>query len=245
MSVGDATRRQRQLGALPTGTVRLRDFDAGVVETLKARVITSATGQGNYFLTELSGQPVSSYNMPLVPPGQPGIPVTFAYPEDVYERWLKPCIVVSRDDIAPAMQRYHPGALQYNAPVMTSRSVAVPGRGFGYAESESLAQAVPMDITYSINIITIGSRNLANAMLDHVLRIYPPYAAIYVRDSLDDQRTYSAWNDGVSVLDELADVSERTIGFAVTLRVEAELDLSEPVRSRTALQRPSLDLQRK
>lgn len=247
-TAGEAALRARQTGGQRTGTVTLRDFDRGVVETLRAKVIEDANGQPNYWLTELSGKPVSQISMPLVPPGSPGIPITFAYPEDIYEHWKKPGIVVSRDDAAPAMQRYHPGAMQYNAPASNARPVTVTlpsGALTGFSSMETLSQAVPFDLMYTINIITVGARNLANLMLDHVLRIYPPYAAIYLLDSVGDQRTYSAWMDGVSMLDELADVSERTIGFAVTLRVEAEFDLSDPEIHSTVTGRPTVNMQRK
>lgn len=231
--------------------VGLRSFDEGVVETLQAKRLLNADKQPNYWILELHGVPLAQIpevnsppGEPGSPPGQPGIPVTFAFPEDIYEHWRKPGIVVSRDDISPAMQRYHPGALQYNAPSKSSRPVVVNGIT-GASSNETLSQAVPFDLTYTINIITAGSRGNANRILDHVLRIYPPYAAVYVKDSLGDQRTYSAWMDGVSMLDENADVSERTIGFAVSLRVEAEFDLSDPEIHATVTGRPTINMQRK
>lgn len=250
-NVGDEALHQRQLGGQRTGTVGLRAFDEGVVETLQAQKLPGASGQPNYWLLQLHGVPLDDIpevnappGQPGSPPGQPGIPVTFAFPEDTYEHWRKPCIVVSRDDASPAMQRYHPGAMQYNAPSKSARPVVVNGTT-GYSSMETLSQAVPFDLTYTINIITAGSRTNANRILDHVLRIYPPYGAVYVRDSLGDQRTYSAWMDGVSMLDELADISERTIGFAVALRVEAEFDLSDPEIHASVTGRATINMQRK
>lgn len=243
-AAGEAAIRARQSGGQRSGIVRLRDFDRGVVETLRAVVVTDENDQPNYYLKELAGIPLTEIDMPLMPPGQPGIPITFAYPEDIYEHWRKPGITVSRDDASPAMQRYHPGAMQYNAPAKNARQVVVNNVA-GYSSMEMMPQAVPYDLIYTINILTIGSRNLANLILDHVMRIYPPYAAVYVLDSVGDQRTYSAWNDGTAMLDELADVSERTIGFAVTLRVEAEFDLADPEIRRTATGRATVNMQRK
>lgn len=245
-TAGDAGIRDRQSGAQRTGTVSLRDFDEGVVETLGAVVRPDSEGQPNYWLLALRGVPLTELAAEVnTPPGMPGIPVTFAFPEDIYEHWRKPGVVVSRDDASPAMNRYHPGAMQYGAPAPNSRPVVVAGYGTGYSQRETLAQATPFDLSYTINIITAGSRNNANRILDHVLRIYPPYAAVYVTDSIGDQRTYSAWMDGVSMLDELVDVSERTIGFAVTLRVEAEFDLADPEIRATVTGRAKLNMQRK
>lgn len=229
-STGDAYIREKQSGGLKTGTVTLRDFDRGVVETLGGVV----TGN-NYFVFNTGVDPA---------PGQPGIPVTFAFLEDIYEHWKKPGFIVSRDDISPAMQRYHPGALQYNAPAATGRPVVVNGIQ-GFTQMETLSQAVPFDLAYTISIVTAGNRNSANKLLDYTLRRFPPYCAIYVLDSIGDQRTYTAWNDGVAMLDEIIEVSERTIGFAVSLRVEAEFDLAEPEIHSTVTSAPTVDFKRK
>lgn len=229
-TTGDDYTREKQSGGVKTGSVFLRDFDRGVVETLGGVVVGD-----NYFV----------YNTGVNPaPGQPGIPVTFAFPEDIYEHWRKPGFIVSRDDVAPAMQRYHPGALQYNAPAATARPVVMSGIQ-GFSQMETMSQAVPFDLAYTISIITAGYRNLANKLLDYTLRRFPPYCAVYVLDSLGDQRTYTAWNDGVSMLDEVMEVSERTIGFAVSLRVEAEFDLAEPEIHSTVTSAPTVNLKRK
>jgi hypothetical protein len=232
---GEAALRERQQGGRKTGTVGLRDFDRGVVETLGAVVV-----KDNYFLTIPGVSPA---------PGHPGIQVVFAFPEDIYEHWKKPSIVVSRDDVSTAMQRYHPGAYQYRAPAAGARPVVVSGIQ-GFTSMETMSQAVPFDLSYSLNIITTGrgsggSRAQAGLMLDWVLRKFPPYCAIYVLDSIGDQRTYTAWMDGVGMLDEVAEVSERTIGFAVTLRVEAEFDLAEPEIHSTVTAPPTFKFKRK
>jgi len=223
-TTGDAALRAKRAGGERTGIVTLRDFDRGVVETLRAVVIGD-----NYFVQIPGVAPA---------PGQPGVPITFAYPEDAYERWKLPAIVVSRDDIAPAMQRWHPGAMQYNAPAYGAREVTIGGQT-GFTGMETMAQAIPLDISYTITLMTTGrgapgSRAGAGAMLDYVFRIYPPYCAVYVKDSLGDQRTYSAYTDSLGMLDDVADISDRTIAFAVTLRVEAECDLTDPEIHSTA-----------
>jgi hypothetical protein len=230
---GDTAFRTRQAGGARTGIVTLRDFDRGVVETLLAEVV------GNNYFVQIPGV--------LPAPGQPGIPVTFGYPEDVLERWKLPAIVISRDDIAPAMQRWHPGMLQYGAPAYGAREVTRDART-GFTGSETLAQATPLDISYTLNLMTTsrgapGSSMSAGVMLDYVLRIYPPYCAVYVQDSLGDQRTYSAYNESMGMMDDVVDISDRTIAFAVTLRVEAEYDLADPELHSTVTER-TVKLQR-
>lgn len=255
----------RESGEAPSGVVGLRNFDAGVVETLGAEVHEVETGRGphsNYYITPTKTFPVEPA------PGLPGIPVTFSHPEDIYARYRQPVIVVRRDDISPAMNRWHPGHKSWRAPAQEANPVTVTiyPQTFGelvfhgFDKYETKDTGVPFDITYSIQIYArhrgkgpmpkkgrptgfvdeTGSpasgspRNQVNSVLDYVLRRYAPYCQVFVEDSLGDRRKYSAFMEAVSHLDEVPEVTERVLGFAVTLRVEAELDLSDPVVHRAA-----------
>lgn len=251
----------REAGSAPSGLVGLRNFDAGVVETLGAEVHEVDTGKGphsNYYITP-------SRTFPVEPaPGLPGVPITFSHPEDVYARYRQPIIVVRRDDISPAMNRWHPGQKSWKAPAQEANPVTVvinpdtfgETRLHGFDRYETKDTGVPFDITYSIQIYARhrgkgplpkkgkptgftgapGSpRNQVNAVLDYVLRRYAPYSQVTVEDSLGDTRKYSSFMEAVSHLDEVPEVTERVLGFAVTLRVEAELDLSDPVVQRAAM----------
>jgi hypothetical protein len=237
--------RERTEGRARTGFVNLRSFDEGVVETLGATIDEELQ---NYFLhlpiVETVGfdPPESSpfYRGPVDPrPGLPGIPVTFSYPEDVFEKYSIPVVLVRREGIDPAMQRWHPGALQYRTPGRGAlptgyRPTPASEVKYGFDRAEQVDQAAPFDLSYTINVVARnrgapGIRNQANRILDHVLRIYQPYCEVRLRDSIGDARTYEAFMDGVSPLDEVADVTDRVIGFAVSLRIEGELDLTDPV----------------
>ena len=249
----------RRLGQSPTGIVGLRNFDQAVVESLGAEVHDVDTGKGlhsNYYL--------GSDLLPVEPaPGLPGIPITFSHPEDVYSRYRQPVIVVRRDDISPAMNRYHPGHKSYRAPAQSANPVTVvinPGtfgeqRLEGWDRYETKTTGIPFDLTYTISIYARhrgkgplpkkgvptgftgaqGSpRNQVNSVLDYVLRRFPPYCQVLLVDSQGDTRRYSAFMEAISHLDEVPEVTERVLGFAVTLRVEAELDLNDPEVSRAA-----------
>lgn len=251
---------KRSKGQAPNGTIGLRNFDEGVVRTLGATIHESNDGKGplnNYF--------IESGILPVEPaPGLPGVPVTFSHPEDVYERYRQPVIVVRRDDIAPAMQRWHPGMTEWRAPKQGANPVVVTfDEGTfgetsveGFDEYEHKEMSVPFDITYTLTILArhrgkgrlppkddpVGfagaqgsPRNQVNKILDYVLRRFPPYCQVYVRDSLGDTRRYSAFMEALSHLDEVPEVTERVLGFAVTLRVEAELDLGDPYVERAVL----------
>lgn len=217
-------------GAAPNGTVTLRSFDQGIVETLGGRVIGD-----KYYVTIEGIDP---------PPGEPGIPIHFAFPEDYFANFRYPAFVVTRDDISISFQRIHPFQQQFRAAPKSAIPVVVQtprGPISGYDRMSQRQDATPYDITYSINAFNslrggFGGKRAANMMLDHILRIFPVYSQVFVRDSLGAIRTYEAFNEGISSFDDLMGVSERMIQFTVTVRVEAEYDLSDETTSRTVTQ---------
>lgn len=215
-----AALRARTEGSARTGYVTVRDFDQGVVETLGAVVVNGA-----YFILGLSDQDP--------PPGMPGVPVVFSHPEEVLQTHRVPVIEVRRDDINPAMQRWHPGMGTYRTPQFGTLPAAsfIPGEAaFGFTRYEVAQQTTPFDILYTINIQARQRQFMAaaNKILHYVLRIYQPYSAVYIKDSVGDRRSYEAFLEAVAPLDNVPEVGERMIGFALSLRVEAELDINEP-----------------
>jgi hypothetical protein len=253
------TWQDREAGRALPGFVGLRNFDEGVVRTLGAEVMRAdESGHRNYFIaTEKIG--------PVQPaPGLPGIPITFSHPEDIWARYKQPVIVIRRDDIAPAMNRWHPGMTTARYPSTGANPLQTSyGNGpdapvlSGYDSYDTKQQAVPFDITYTISILARyrgrgpdlrrnvpegfdgapGSpRTQCNSILDYILRIYAPYSQVTVLDSLGDPRLYSTFMEAISHLDEVPEVTERVLGFALTLRVEAELDLKDPETRRAASQ---------
>jgi len=232
---------ERRCGTKDNGTVFIRDFDHGVVFTLGGRIQPDNDGNNNYFV-----------NVPHVdpPPGAPGIPVTFAYPEDVYEKHVLPTIIVRRDDISAAMNRWHPTNQQYMAPAPTAQLVTVniPGVGpvSGPTKRVALRQAEPTDLLYTISILARhrqgvnSARREANEICRYVLARFNAYGPVFVFDSVGDQRTYECFREGLSMLDDLPDVAGRVIGFAISIRIEGELDLALPDEYRTVTELPQL-----
>jgi hypothetical protein len=234
----DALHR-RLFGQDRTGTVGIRNFDAGVVETLGAFIADDGNGLPKYY-TKIDSGPEG--DIACGPPGAPGVPVVFAYPEDVLQDYKEPFILVRRDDITAAMDRWQPAGIQYRAPGKGAVPfiATLPGGATvsGFDRMEQLGQAIPYDITYTIQVRAryrgaTGQRNQVNAMFAHVLRIYPPYGKVNVVDSIGDLRGYEAFNEGISNTDSVGEVTERSLGFAITLRVEAELDLKDPATVQT------------
>ncbi len=228
-------KRDRWLGLARNGEVQLYDFDLGVVTTLGAiEQDDPKKGPIGYFIPEVPN---------VCPPdGLPGIPVVFAYPEDVLKDFKEPIITVRRDDLSPAMDRWTFSGTQYNGPGVGAIPSTVT-RGsqtkLGWDRTEGRRQAHPYDITYTISIKARfrgakGNRSSANALFQHVMQTYPAYTMVKVYDSLGDFRTYEAFNEGITSLDSIGEVQERELGFAITLRVEAELDLVPAYTTKTA-----------
>jgi hypothetical protein len=219
-------RRDRYEGRAPNGTVGLYAYDEGVYLTLRC-----FDKDDEYYLDPaLVGIDA--------PPGKPGIPVTFFVPEDAHAMARYPLILITRDSIDVAMQRWHPGSLQYRAPASTAVKVSVDGQE-GFDRVEYRQQACPFDISYSL-MLYCRTRLDGNKMLDYVLRRFPPYCNLRVRDSLGDNRLYTAFMESVGMLDSENEVGDRLIAFALSLRVEAELDLGDPEVQKVVTQAPIL-----
>jgi len=227
-------------GVIRNGIVGLRHFDEGVVTTLGAKIDEETS---NYFIEipEVYGPPGNPQSVS----GLPKIPVVFSIPEDVFERYEIPIVVVRRDNIIPAMNRWHPGALQYRTASYSSHPVTyMPGTGYeksGVSKVEQLQTPVPFDISYSITILArtrgtftpgtpktsaTGQKNQINRILDYVLRIYQPYCAVILKDSDDEERTYEAFMKSIAPVDSIAEVSGRMLGFSLSLEIWAELNLA-------------------
>lgn len=238
MTTDPTVLREQALGARPNGDVDLRSFDQGIIETLGARVV------GDRYYINIEG---------VEPPsGDPGIPVHFMFPEDLYANFRFPAFVVSRDDISVAFGRLHPFSQQYRAPAKTSLYVAAQtatGTRVAPDRMEMRQQATPYDLTYTLNIYNTlrggGGRRSANKMLEHVLRLWPEYGQVWVPDSTGEYRSYEAFNEGIVNLDDNLGISERLIQFAVTIRVEAEYDLADPTVTRTATAPATISIARK
>ena len=222
-----------------TGDVWITDFDRGVVETFGA--IKDTVGD-TYVIPEVFS---------VAPPPDPrsqnresfeGIPVYFAFPGERIDNKILPSFIIRRDAVNPAMSRWHLGASQYVIPADGSNQVTVlnPRTGAviatGPDEVEVKDQAVPFDILYTIQIRARYRNNLkveAMEMLRYTMRRYQTYTTVYLRDSLGEIRSYTAFNESISPQDTLPDIDGREMNFNVSLRVEAELDLNDPFVKKT------------
>lgn len=203
-----------------TGSVFLRNFDQGVVETMNGEVRLIA-GQRNYFIDIPACTPVA-------------VPVIFLNPEQVFEDKIYPSFTMSRSGAFPALQRWHSvGQLEYIADAVSGYSVVGGVTGPDFVEIK--AQAIPFDITYDIACYARYERE-AVPMIKHLLRVWQPYSKLRLVDSLGQNRVYSVYNENdVSDLAEVTSVAERVRGYLVSIRVEGELDINDPYTLETLI----------
>jgi hypothetical protein len=120
----------------------------------------------------------------------------------------------------------------------------------GPTRVEQQEQAHPFDITYELSVLAhyrggLSLRGQVNKIFQHILSTYQAYAQVLVKDSIGTIRPYWAFQEGTSVLDEIGEVAERVLGFGVTVRVEAELDLNDPYLAPTVWKPLTLHLSQK
>lgn len=233
-----------------TGQVWLTDFDRGVITTLGAEIIEVTTASGG----ETSIYAIKNMQGISAPPDVDGVPVYFAFGDETIDDKILPSIVVRRDDISPAMSRWHLGNEAYRVVALGANPVTVlhPITGEvwkeGFDEVEYQDQAIPVDITYTIQIRARYRNNLqveAMKMLHYVMKKYQPYTSVYLIDSLGDKRSYEAFMESPSAMDDMADIAGRFTGFNCTLRVEGELDLNDPVTEKVVTGLPSINFRLK
>jgi hypothetical protein len=114
----------------------------------------------------------------------------------------------------------------------------------GFDSYEDKSQAVPFDILYTVQIRARYRNNLkveAMQMLRFTLKRFPPYSSVYVRDSQNELRSYTAFMESPSAMDTKPDVAGRETNFNISLRVEAEIDLTDPVISRAMTSLPTIN----
>ena len=206
-----------------TGDVFLRNFDEGIFLTLGAEADPSA-----FVWVNNQKVPDPCYKFIV---GDQAVPIYFSQPEPVFRKKVFPFITVNRDDVSPVMHRWHgPEQLEHRVGVS---GVSLANGVSGFLAYENKPQAYPYDITYTISVWDRYESTL-HPILAAVLRALPPIGKIFVKDSLNLLRTYEYYSEGnIANLQEVIDAATRARGYAITIRVEAEIDLAERVTTNT------------
>ena len=209
---------------MPTlGTVSLRDFDRGLIETFGSVLIPFAVDGGvrQVYAKQVDGVTTN------VPQFNGMVPVFFAYPEDVFQNHRIPCFVFKRTSLASAFDRA-PWYGYERVPSATANPLSVQVGNTtlnGYDSYVSKWNAVPFNIGYDVQIMA-RTQGDGLKMLMSALKVFrAPFFTTRVTDSIGDVRGYDTGEVTMSESSELSDIVNRMISWTVTFEVRGELDL--------------------
>lgn len=202
------------------GTIWLRAYDEGIIKKLGG-TLNPAGETANTYYVQFTSQDCIGPNTSL------NVPVHFGNPEPIFTNKTYPSYSVKRDSIEPNLARWHSVGQMQQVWGVTGTEETINGVP-GYRQVEVHQQAWPYDITYTITAYARYEYE-AQTLLRNMLRKFPPISAVRVIDSLNENRTYECFNsNAISDLSEIVDVSERVKAYSITVRVEGEIDLTEP-----------------
>lgn len=209
-------------------TVGFRDFDEGVFVTLGAESVSITVESGtrvHYALT-----------IPGVTTNVPGfdgkVPMFFGNPEDAFQPFKIPCILIQRSDMRPAFERapwfgFRRGPATGANPLVVTDPGGIGPPISGYDSYAKIRDAVPMDLTYDVKVMA-RRQGIALRIFTSVLKHFrPPGFTLGVYDSDDNLRQYDAVEVNMSDESEIANVADRTISLGVSFTVHGEIDLSD------------------
>ncbi len=231
----------RRNGIRFPGYVNSRHFDQGIVDTIGAKLYEIKPNFFEYFVA-IDG---------ITPAGDlPGVPVTFADPEDAYEQYQMPTIGIRLNSFRKAYQRMHSGLEEFRIPSPAANKVVLSELGSlksetGYDRILIGYQAIPYDFEYTLSVTARhrgapGQRNQTLLIQNYLLHLFLPDGYLGVLDSEGDRRIYRCTHDGVRRRDEVLAPNDRTLGFSMELMIEGELNTDVPVEVSQVTQRPTI-----
>lgn len=207
------------------GTIGLRAFDKGLVETLGAALYPMVVDgvERSVYAVDVDGVKTNLE-------GYDGrVPVMFALPEDVFQTYKLPCFIVRRNDLKPAFERA-PWYVTHRAPSDGAGEIIVPTgrRGQflrGWDSYDTKRGAMPFDISYDVQILARRHMNGIRLLTYCLQRCPPPFFTMSCEDSIGDKRLYDCGEVAVSSASELADIADRTMAWTISFEIRGELDL--------------------
>lgn len=204
-----------------TGEVWIRDFDEAIMKALGATI-------------DMTNECDPTFAVQINGASETKVPVWFNQPEMIYKTRHAPSILIMRDDFTPALNRWMGvGQLEYRAGVAGTEYVASNGVS-GFTQYVMKPQAMPYDYVYTIVCFDRAERNV-QPIVKQVLKSFPPIGKIFVTDSLGLLRSYEARSDGpIPSPREVVDPVNRFVSYTVSVKVDGELDLTDPVYTNAA-----------
>lgn len=217
-----------------TGVLDVTDYDRGVMRQLGVQLQDPVIGDRPRLFMRVPG---------IQGTQQDKVSVVFVNPEQVFSIYKIPMVLVRREAVDPALERWSSPLDDYSiaAPGSVLKTKIDPttglcvGQGWDYLESKP--RAWPYNFTYTIEVVA-RKRLDANKLLRKVLSVFPPYGNIVVIDSLDCPRSYFAQQGGFSDITEINDLLNRQPAFSISVTVWGELDHTTPVAEPGATQNP-------
>jgi hypothetical protein len=149
--------------------------------------------------------------------------VVYKRPEPTAISATVPMIAVIRDSIVPADVRKLSPVVSFRLPCEGAQRVSAGGE-IGWTSYETKDKEQPYDFFYTFECWA-RFRTVAQMLLLMVMKKFPQNGAVTILDGLDNPRTYAVFQQGVTDLTDVSSMVERIPGYALSVRVEAELTL--------------------
>ena len=204
-------------------TISLRAYDKGVFETLGA-VLQNYDVDGETRTVYAKTIPGVSTNIP----GMNGnVPYFFAMPEDVYQSFVLPCVLIRRTSLTPAFERAPYYGYQRVPDKNASQITITKPNGeqvVGYGKYAEKLNATPMNIGYDVQIYSRTQHDFLLILQELMMLMRPPFFTFGAKDTDDCLRLYDAGPVSIADSSELSEVGDRTISATISFEVQGEID---------------------
>jgi hypothetical protein len=204
-------------------TITLRAFDLGLFETLGAEL----------YDYDVDGETRRVYarEIPGVVTNVPGldgrVPYFFALPEDVYQAFVLPCVVLRRTSLTPAFERA-PWYGYERAPDVTANPIVINLEDgstiIGHDKYAEKVVSTPMNISYDVQIMARTQNDFLGIFQTLMMTMRPPFFPFGAIDSAGELRLYDAGPVSISEASEITAIVDRTISTTVSFEVQGEID---------------------
>jgi len=204
-------------------TIDLRAFDKGVFETLGAS-LADYTVDGE--TRKVYGREFPGLQTNI--DGMGGrVPYFFAMPEDVYQSFVLPCVLIRRTSMTTAFERSpyfgYERVPDVNAnPITVTRPDGTVLQGFDkYAQKIT---STPMNIGYDVQIFARTQRDFLIIFQNLMMGMRPPFFTFGAVDTGNCRRLYDAGPVTIADSSELSEVGDRTMSATISFEVQGEID---------------------
>lgn len=209
---------------MPTiNTISLRAFDRGVFETLGAELHShSVDGEARSTYARLvHGVTTNIESM------DGKVPFFFATPEDVYQSFVLPCVLIRRTSFTPAFERA-PWYGYIREPDVNANTFDITRPDGtviqGYDKYAIKDSSTPINIGYDVQIYSRTQYDYLMIFQALMMIMRPPFFTFGATDTGDCVRLYDAGPVSIADSSEISEVGDRTISSTISFEVQGEID---------------------